>query len=155
MDSTHLHLLINHAPLFGIVFGLIVLLLGYWRKSDELKLVATILFLISSIMIVPVHQTGDSAEHTVEEIAGVNHDDIEEHEAAAQFALYWTLALGVVSIVTLLQYRSRKVMPKGMTLAVLILSLFCFTVIARTAYLGGFIRHTEIHSSASTGDDNH
>jgi hypothetical protein len=33
----------------------------------------------------------------------------------------------------------------------LLLAAFSFTIFARTAYLGGFIRHTEIHPGGFTG----
>jgi uncharacterized membrane protein len=155
MNPTHLHLLTNHVSLFALVFGLIALVLGLIRKSEELKLGAAIIFLIGAIMIVPANQTGEEAEHTVEELAGVNHDDIEEHEHAAEWALYAMGVLGLLSIVALFQFRKRKLFPKGITYAMLVIAIWGFAVVARTAYLGGYIRHSEIHDRAPAGGEVH
>ena len=144
MDQTHLHLLTNHVSLFGFVFGLLILVLGMFRKSEELKLGAAIIFVIAGLMIIPAFQTGEGAEDTVEELAGVRHDDIEEHEDAAKFARIAALAMAVLAGYSLFKYRKTKSIPKGLTIAMLVIGLWGFTVIARTAYLGGFIRHSEI-----------
>lgn len=150
MDQTHLHLLTNHISLFGLVFGLIILAIGLFRKSQDLKLGATIIFLLAGLMIIPAYQTGEDAEDRVEKITGVNEHDIEEHEEAANWARVVTLALGAISLYALIRYRKDKTIPKGLSIAMLLVALFGFSVVARTAYLGGFIRHSEIHQDATT-----
>ena len=37
MNATHLQLMLNHLPVLGSAFGLVLLIFGLWRKSDELK----------------------------------------------------------------------------------------------------------------------
>lgn len=37
MSAAHVHLLLNHIPILGSIFGLLVLCYGIWRKSDEIK----------------------------------------------------------------------------------------------------------------------
>jgi uncharacterized membrane protein len=150
MDQTHLHLLTNHVSLFGFVFGLIILLLGFFRKSEDLKFGAAIIFVVAGLMIIPAFQTGEAAEDVVEKLAGVRHDDIEEHEDAANFARIAALAMAVLSVFALVRYRKTKSISKGLSIAMLVIGLWGFSVIARTAYLGGFIRHSEIHEGATS-----
>src|SRR5688572_25596558 len=113
MDQTHLHLLTNHVSMFALVFGLLILILGFMRKSEELRLGAAIIFVIGSITFWPAFLTGEEAEHTVEEIAGVNHDDIEEHEEAAKWGRPFTILLGLVATFALVRFRKTKAIPKG------------------------------------------
>ncbi|HET6511747.1 MAG TPA: hypothetical protein VFH43_06115 [Candidatus Kapabacteria bacterium] len=151
MDQTHLHLLTNHVSMFALVFGALILVLGFMRKSEELKLGAAVLFVAGSIAFWPAFLTGEEAEHKVEEIAGVSHDDIEEHEEAAKWGRPFIIILGLVSAFGLFKFSKIKAIPKAISLTMLVLSLFTFTILARTAYLGGYIRHSEIHQGAAAG----
>lgn len=49
MDQTHLHLSINHLPIFGSILGGLVLAYGLWTKSNQTKIAAYYLLIISSI----------------------------------------------------------------------------------------------------------
>ena len=62
MNATHLHLMLNHIPVLGTVFGLGLLVFALWRKSEELKKAALGIFLIVALLAVPVYLTGEPAE---------------------------------------------------------------------------------------------
>jgi glucan phosphoethanolaminetransferase (alkaline phosphatase superfamily) len=152
MDQAHLHLLTNHVSLFALAFGALILLLGFLRKSEDLKFGAAILFIIGAIMFFPAKETGAEAARIVKKIATVDKAAIKEHAQASKWIMPFSTALGVLSILALVLSRKKKVMPKWASILMLLLSLFTFSILARTAYLGGFIRHTEIHPvGASTG----
>ncbi len=137
--------------MFALIFGVLILVLGFMRKSEELKLGAAVLFVVGSIAFWPAFLTGEEAEHKVKEIAGVNHDDIEEHEEAAKWGRPFIVLFGLVAAFSLFKFRKTKAIPKTLSLTVLILGLFTFTILARTAYIGGYIRYTEIHQGAASG----
>ena len=61
MDATHLHLALNHAPLFGTLFALGLLIYGLWRKSEELKKTAMGAVVVLTLLTFPVYFSGDSA----------------------------------------------------------------------------------------------
>jgi glucan phosphoethanolaminetransferase (alkaline phosphatase superfamily) len=151
MDEAHLHLLTNHVSLFALAFGVLILLLGILRKSDDLKFGAAILFVIAAIMFFPAKETGGGAAGIVKKIPTVDKAAIKEHAAAAKWALPFTTALGLLALVAMITSRKTRVMPKWATLTMLLLAAFSFTIFARTAYLGGFIRHTEIHPNGFSG----
>ena len=155
MDQTHLHLLITHLPIFGSILGGLVLTHGIWTKSNQTKIAAYNLLVISSIGAVVAYLTGEGAEETVENIQGVSKDMIERHSDFAVYALVSLCILGAASLIGLVI--SLKKSPLSGTIAklILVIALISFGLIARTGYLGGQIRHTEINSSipASTQND--
>ncbi|MGE5943670.1 MAG: hypothetical protein ACM31G_04950 [Flavobacteriales bacterium] len=51
MDQTHIHLVITHLPIFGSILGGLVLAYGLWTKSNDTKIAAYGLFIISSISV--------------------------------------------------------------------------------------------------------
>ena len=71
MNGAHLHLLINHVPVLGIVFGLLLLVFGWWRKSEEIKKAALGTFVVIAFSAVAAFLTGEPAEDTVKGVSGV------------------------------------------------------------------------------------
>lgn len=148
MDQTHIHLFLNHAPVAGVAFGLFFLAIGLIKKSQGMRLSAITLFTISSLLVLPVFFTGESAEETAEGLPGVSESIIETHEDAAKTALAGMIVLGVASIVTLSIFAKKHLIPKSMLSAVGVLAVLAMVLIGRTAYLGGQIRHSEVRSGA-------
>ena len=94
MNQTHIHLLITHLPIFGSIFGGIVLAHGLWTKSDQTKIAAYNLFIISAIGAGIAYLTGEAAEETVENIQGITENIIEQHEDFAIFLLVSLIEVG-------------------------------------------------------------
>ena len=65
MNQVHLHLLMNHLPILGVPFGLLLLCAGMLRQSDELKKAALLTFVVAALLAVPVYFTGEPAEISV------------------------------------------------------------------------------------------
>ena len=147
MDQTHIHLLITHLPIFGSILGGLVLAYGLWTKSNQTKIAAYILFIISSIGAGIGYLTGEAAEETVENIAGISKNLIEQHEDFAVIALVSLIVLGVASVVGLFLTSRKSQFTRAVAVVVLFISLISFGLVARTGYLGGQIRHTEINSN--------
>ncbi|MCX6188123.1 MAG: hypothetical protein NTW54_00685 [Bacteroidetes bacterium] len=148
MTQVHLHLLITHLPVFGSILGALVLGYGVWSKSTSTKMAAYFLFILSSVGAGIAYLTGEGAEEAVEKLPGVIENIIKTHEEFAMFALISLLLLGVSALVAL--FLSIKNNPLANTAAsfTLFISLLSFVLVARTGYLGGQIRHTEITSGA-------
>jgi len=144
MSQVHLHLLITHLPVFGSILGAIVLGYGLWTKSLQTKNAAYLLFIISAIGALIAYLTGEGAEDAVEKIQGVSKNMIDQHEDTAVFALVSLIILGAMSVIAIVIKRYKPSLVNAMSFIILILSLISFGLIARTGYLGGKIRHTEI-----------
>jgi uncharacterized membrane protein len=145
MNQTHIHLLINHLPVFGSILGAFVLFYGIRKKSDVTITASYYLLVIASIGSAVAYFTGEAAEETVENLQGISEAMIEQHEDASVFAFIALLASGLLSVYGLFISGKANSKSRGVAILTLVISLFAFISIARTAYLGGQIRHTEIH----------
>jgi uncharacterized membrane protein len=149
MDQTHIHLLITHLPIFGAISGIFVLIYAFWKKSDQTKIAAYLLFMISSAGAAVSYLTGEASEETVENITGVSKTMIGQHEDAAVVALVCMIVLGAVSVIGAFITSRKPVYARVIAIFILLVSLISFGFAARTGYLGGQIRHTEVTPSAT------
>lgn len=143
MNDAHLHLLINHFPIIGTVFGFGILLAGIISKNKSIQNTAYIIFIICMILGKASMFTGEKAEKIVENL-GIAKDLIHEHEEQAETYMQMAYALGVISIISLLA--NVKNHPKSKLISFLTLTLAIVTIILSKAVgtSGGEIRHTEI-----------
>jgi len=148
MNLAHVHLLLNHLPPLGVLFGFLLLAAAVARKSGDLVRASLVTFVLVALLAIPTYFTGEPAEKIVEGMPGVSMMDIEAHEESAEASLIAALLLGVLSAVKLFLYRRREI-PRGITFATLALALVVTGMMAWTAHLGGLIRHTEIRAGAA------
>ena len=147
MSAAHVHLLLNHIPILGSIFGLLVLCYGMLRKSDEIKKTSLGVFLITALLTIPVYLTGDGAAEIVSNLPGVSTAIIQQHDKAATITMIAIEILGAVSLLSLfLSWRSRRELRSWMALGVLILAMISSGLGAWTGSIGGQIRHTEVRA---------
>lgn len=99
MDQAHLHLLFNHMPILGTLFGMIVLLVGLIKKSRTVQRTGLWTLFATALATLPAFFTGEGAEHATEHLIGSSHAMMHEHEELAEKALIFALVLGAVSLV--------------------------------------------------------
>ena len=140
MNEAHLHLLLNHTPILGSLFGLLVLGVGVAKANGPVIRTGLTTLLASALLCLPTQLTGEGAEEVVEKLPGISHQLIQAHEAAAELG-FWALEFtGVFALLALLR-------PKRERLFILLTlagALISFGLLARAGNLGGQIRHTEI-----------
>ncbi len=144
MDWAHIHLMISHFPVIGIVFGILLLSLAIIRKSKELKLVSFGIFIIIALVALAVYLTGEPAEEIVEKLPGVAESIIEQHEDMAFISLIAIEILGVIAAIGLFISLRSKSVSGWIVTALLVLSIVSGGLIGQIANLGGQIRHSEI-----------
>lgn len=147
MSFVHLHLLLNHVPVIGMVFVLLLLAVALWRRSSEIGKLALSVVVGIALVTGIVFLTGEPAEEAVEHVAGVSESIIHQHEEAAEAALIGTGMAGVLSLAFLGWYRRRE-LPRWVAAASLAVVLAVTGMMAWTANLGGQIRHSEIRGGA-------
>src|SRR5512137_2579677 len=108
MNGAHLHLLINHIPVLGTIFGLALLALGVWKGSDELRKAAFGTFVIVALAAVATYLTGDPAEDVVKGLPGVSRPLISRHDDAAGIALAGAIVLGMLALAGLIWFRGNR-----------------------------------------------
>lgn len=149
MNVTHLHLILNHLPVLGTAFGLGILALGLWTRSEDIKRLALLLFAATALLAIPAYLTGEPAEDAVKGLAGVAGGLIERHEEAAGAALGGVLALGALAGIGLAVFRRKRPVATWFGATSLLGALVVSSLMAWTANLGGQIRHPEIRSGAA------
>lgn len=154
MDLTHLHLLLNHFPIIGTIIGIGIMLWGLIKKEYTIQKTVLGLWVILTLLTFPVMKTGEEAEETIENIPGISEQIMHEHEEAAEFALWMMVGLGLLSLAALL-IGQKNTLGKKLPMVAFIFSLAVFGAMARTGYLGGQIRHTELQGTniaSTTGE---
>lgn len=143
MSAAHLHLALNHAPLFGLVFAVLGLAWALVRKDDGVARASLGLLVLAGLLVLPVYLSGEEAEDLVEGQVGVSHDAIEAHEDAALGAAVAVGVVGAVALIILISFRGRA-LPRAVTALTLVLALAVAGWVGYVANLGGQINHPEI-----------
>lgn len=144
MNWAHIHLMINHFPVVGLLFGFLLLILSIAKKSEDLKRISMWILVVVSLIVLPVYLTGESSEDMVEDLAGVSESIIEQHEEMAKISLISVILLGITVVAGLFFFRRITTIPRWFIMLLLIISIIAGGLMGKTANLGGQIRHTEI-----------
>jgi len=150
INGAHVHLIINHFPVIGVLGAILLLIYALIRKSEEVTMVSLSVFVLIALITIPVYFSGDAAEKVVKNLPGVTETYIGRHEEMAELTIVLMEILGVSALVGLVLLRRSGGIPKWLIALVLVLSLVTAAVIGLTANLGGQIRHTEIREGALT-----
>lgn len=155
MNLPHIHLMLNHVPVLGTLFGLALLAWGIVRRNDSLQRAALLTFTVVALIAIPVYLTGEPAEEVVEHLAGTVDGAIEPHEDAALISFIAMELLGALALGALVLSRTRF-NPALVVRAALAVALITGGLMAWTANLGGRIRHAEVGAAAGqSGEREH
>ena len=147
MNGAHVHLLVNHVPVLGLLFGIGLIVYAMVRAQQTVLKAALGILVIAAIGGGIAYKSGEEAEEVLEETIQVDHDVIHEHEEAGEWAGIAGGVVGLLSLIALGMARGKDV-PRTFVLVILALGLVASVMVARTAMLGGEIRHTEIRGDA-------
>lgn len=144
MNDAHLHLVVNHFPIVGVLVGFLVLISGYIIKIRQVKNTALGIFVFSALISIAAFYSGEGAEEIVENIPGVSETLLHDHEEYAALFFTTILILGAVSLTTLfLEYTKSRFAKYGLAV-VFLLSITSIIISKYVGTSGGEIRHTEI-----------
>ena len=74
ISGVHLHLLVNHAPLFGALFALALLAASFIWAPDVLRRTALVVLVGTAVASFVADQTGEPAEDAIRGFPGVKRD---------------------------------------------------------------------------------
>lgn len=146
MSLVHLHLLLNHVPVVGALFALLLFAAAILLRETVSTRFALGFSAVLAVVAVVVYFTGGSAEEAVEKLAGVTESAIEQHEEAAEVTTVVMSIFGALSLAALVMFRSRPV-PRWVGVAGFAGTVVLSAFMGWTANLGGQIRHTEIRGA--------
>jgi uncharacterized membrane protein len=130
------------------------LVFAYLKKDANVKTAAYIVFVVCAIGTCIAYATGEGAEELVENLPGVVEAAVETHEDAAMYSLVSMIALGVMSMIGIIQIRWNASKFNFIHSLILVLSLLSMATITYTGNLGGKIRHTEITNASAALPNN-
>ena len=142
MNAPHIHLLINHLPIIGLIIGILVVIFGLLTKKQVVSSVGLWITMIAGISSYPTMYSGGASEHFFEENEGqycVSEDLIHEHEEAAELAFWPCIVTGVFAGIALFGHRKGHKHTKKAEIV----------LISKAGLTGGEIRHPEISSCCS------
>jgi len=150
LSAAHWHLLLNHVPVLGTIFGALLLLAALILRNGTLVRTSLTVFVIVAIATIPVYLTGGGAEEIIEGGPGVSSESLMVQHA--RFGLIASIAvavLGLLSLVAMGGARGKSTIPSWIGPSVLIVALVVSGLFAWTATLGGQINHPEIRDEAA------
>ena len=139
----HTHLLLNHFPIVGAFFGLLLLLYAIIKRSEDLKRASYWTFIIIALIAIAVYYSGTQASAVVSGLPGVRGVIIHRHREVAEWSLIAIEILGALSLVGLLFLRSKR----AINLFVVVISIMAIAATGLVSWAGlqgGIIRHTEV-----------
>ncbi|MFN7019541.1 MAG: hypothetical protein ACK4RG_09790 [Fimbriimonadales bacterium] len=149
MNGAQMHLMLNHLPVMGALFSLLLLAWAVLRRSPELLKIALIAVLLAGLSSVPAYLTGEPAEEVIEHMPGVDEAFIKEHESMGKFALVSGIGLAIAATIALAVGLTKPNYLLASAIVVGLLNAFVFGVMGYTAHLGGMIRHPEIRGGTA------
>ncbi len=155
MNEAHFHLVVNHLPIIVPIVALLVVAIGFFIQSEVVKRTAYFLFIIGAICTIPAFTSGEGAEEIVEELPGVSHRLIHEHEEKAELFAMLNYLLGAISLIGIWFSWKQKQMAKWIGWLILSFSLVVIYIGRQVGTSGGEIRHTEIRADYKGGEEEH
>lgn len=144
MDSAHLHLILNHFPILGILFGALFLFVALWKKNDFMIVFSQIFFILIVLITIPAYWTGDDAGEIIKQLPGVNENLIDAHEDLGFIGFLLSIILGLLSFVNLIFLKKSKEIFTKFSYGILIFSIVVFGFMIYVGQTGGLIHHQEL-----------
>jgi uncharacterized membrane protein len=146
MNNAHIHLIVNHLPIVGLLIGTLILIAGLILRKPDVKFTALWVYVFSAITAFLAFQSGERAEEVIEHLPGISESLIHTHEEYAETFLLLSIGLGVLSILTIVALW-RKVKYSSLLIFLCLAVALATGVSAKyTGTSGGEIRHDEIRA---------
>ncbi|MBK6622384.1 MAG: hypothetical protein IPG32_16480 [Saprospirales bacterium] len=152
MNPAHLHLVVNHLPILGTLFGILILITGMVLRNPMVKRTALGLLVFSAGFAVLAFTTGEGAEEVVEGLPGISEATIGRHEDLADLFLGASIILGAISLLTFVSDLLSWKPSQALYVLTLAAAVGTMVLAQQTGTSGGEIRHTEIRASVVNGE---
>jgi uncharacterized membrane protein len=142
MESLYVHLFLNHIPLVGGMGALMLLSWGIARRSADVTNAALVAVIVVAAAAVPIFITGNQAGEDL--AAALPHGLLEQHRDAAIASMVGLAAGAAIAAAALFCWATTKRYPLFAAVATLMVGIAATLLVARTAALGGQLRHVEL-----------
>ncbi len=155
-SGPHLHILLNHFPSMGFVFGLGFFITAIVLDNDLMKRACLVLFVILGVLSIPTYISGAASMWALNGDPGSPRELINNHRDIALLAFIGLGLTGCLSWLILWRVRTGAVLTKRALYTVLGFALVTLFLMAEAGHDGGFITHEEIRGAeemAATNDN--
>lgn len=147
MNDAHFHMVVNHVPIIGTIFGIGILVTGMLLKNWSLKNTAYVIFAISAVFAALSMYFSEGAEELVEDMPNIGHQIIHEHEEIAEKFAIVMYATGFFGLASLFTFYKKLRFANIFSYITLALALLAGVLTKFVGTSGGEIRHTEIRTN--------
>jgi uncharacterized membrane protein len=148
MIPVEAHLLLNHIPVIGLLFGVAFLVIGVVRDSPFATRTGLHTFVAVGVIGIAVGASGLLAANILADAQWLDPKAVGTHRLAGILTLVLLVALACSSGSVLFSLRHRPTCSRAVTRALLGLATIALGAALWTAYLGGHLRHTELSGIA-------
>lgn len=149
MNYTHIHIVLNHFPSIGTLFGLALLVYGLWKKDPELQIVSFVVLMVMALLAIPTFITGAAASEAIRERPDFNPAMMDLHRTAAVVASSSLFLTGTFAWLALWQYRRFQTLSQWNVWIVAGLSVLTMALMLEAGTHGGEISHPEIRAAGA------
>jgi uncharacterized membrane protein len=143
---SHAHIILNHFPTVGFVFGLGFFITALAINNLVMKRASLVIFVMCALLIVPTYVTGNASMWALTDppVLGVTRAVINEHRDMALLVLFSIAVTGVTSWIELWRFRHLGYLSNRNLYIVLVFGILTLALMAETGHRGGQINHPEI-----------
>jgi hypothetical protein len=150
MNVAHVHLLVNHLPIFGSFFLLPVLVLaGILPQQRALLGLATGFAVMTAVGAVAADQSGEGAEEVVETLPRASEGALELHEERAEVAVASAALTAAFAVGTAAWSLRRGETSRAAVGATFVAGAVTAGAMAWTGWAGGQITHDEVRAGSA------
>ncbi len=151
-SGPHLHIVLNHFPVIGLILTLGLYLAAFYLNSNDLKRSSLILFVILGILSIPVYISGAAARWAYQGRTDVSMDVITAHQDVALLAFIFLGITGCIAWLALWQQRRFGTLNNANLYSVLGLAIISAFLMIETGSVGGTIVRPDLHEAAATAE---
>jgi uncharacterized membrane protein len=148
LSMAHIHLLVNHFPILGSIFILILFLIALMFRQGFLQKLSLWFLAGIALSTAVAYASGGGTRRAVRGLPQVSDTMIAAHEQAARYGLVMMFLAGVVALGGILLYSKRPTLPLYLRITVLLILFVSVAILTYVGFLGGQIMHTEIRPLA-------
>lgn len=153
MKWAHLHLILNHIPVVGIGFTILLFIIAIIKNNKELINISFIFVFITAIWAVFVYCRGFPAQDFLKDFVGSSDSLIKERVEKSVVALIFIQLTCLISLIAFILQKFYNRSLKLLNILILVLLIASGGFISWSANLGGKISHPEIRSEPKNYED--
>jgi uncharacterized membrane protein len=143
-NLAHLHLLLNHFPIVGMVIAVALYAIAHVGRSDTLVRNSLAVFFGLALITLPAFVTGDAAQTVLKGRTDISASALKAHQDVALYAFMVMEVTGAFAWLGLWQFRRISQVPALTRNLVWVCAIVSTLLMAQAGYVGGEIRHAEI-----------